>query len=91
MKAILVNDDRSLRWDNVPDPIINDEEVLVKIEAAIRKFASVHSHLLRHYKAYLFARPIFRRTVKYTLKRSAKGRYVIIAVIIVGLKASESV
>lgn len=34
MKAILVNDDRSLRWDNVPDPIIKSEEVLVKIEAA---------------------------------------------------------
>ena len=34
MKAILVNDDKSLRWDNVPDPIIKSEEVLVKIEAA---------------------------------------------------------
>ncbi|MBE6584461.1 MAG: NAD(P)H-quinone oxidoreductase [Ruminococcaceae bacterium] len=34
MKAILVNDDRSLRWDNVPDPVIKDDEVLVKIEAA---------------------------------------------------------
>ena len=34
MKAILVNDDRSLRWDSVPDPVMKDEEVLVKIEAA---------------------------------------------------------
>lgn len=34
MKAILVNDDRSLRWDNVPDPVISSEEVLVKIEYA---------------------------------------------------------
>jgi len=34
VKAILVNEDRSLRWDNVPDPIIRAEEVLVKIEAA---------------------------------------------------------
>ena len=34
MKAILVNDDRSLRWDYVPDPIIKSDEVLVKIEAA---------------------------------------------------------
>lgn len=34
MKAILVNDDRSLRWDNVPDPVIKAEEVLVKIEYA---------------------------------------------------------
>ena len=34
MKAILVNDDRSLRWDNVPDPVIGADEVLVKIEAA---------------------------------------------------------
>ena len=34
MKAILVNEDRSLRWDNVPDPVIKDDEVLVKIEAA---------------------------------------------------------
>jgi NADPH2:quinone reductase len=34
MKAILVNQDKSLRWDNVPDPILKDGEVLVKIEAA---------------------------------------------------------
>ena len=34
MKAILVNEDRSLRWDNVPDPVIKSDEVLVKIEAA---------------------------------------------------------
>ncbi len=34
MKAILVNDDRSLRWDNVPDPILGDEDCMVKIEAA---------------------------------------------------------
>ena len=34
MKAILVNSDKSLRWDNVPDPVIKPDEVLVKIEAA---------------------------------------------------------
>ena len=34
MKAILVNNDRSLRWDNVPDPVIKSEEVLVEIHAA---------------------------------------------------------
>lgn len=34
MKAILVNEDKSLRWDNVPDPVIKDDEVLVKIHAA---------------------------------------------------------
>ncbi|MBQ9760561.1 MAG: NAD(P)H-quinone oxidoreductase [Clostridia bacterium] len=34
MKAILVNEDKSLRWDNVPDPVIKADEVLVKIEAA---------------------------------------------------------
>ena len=34
MKAILVNDDKSLRWDSVPDPVITDDECLVKIEAA---------------------------------------------------------
>lgn len=34
MKAILVNNDRSLRWDNVPDPKIKSEEVLVEIHAA---------------------------------------------------------
>ncbi len=34
MKAILVNDDKSLRWDNVPDPVLKNDEVLVKIEAA---------------------------------------------------------
>ncbi|MBQ8848796.1 MAG: NAD(P)H-quinone oxidoreductase [Clostridia bacterium] len=34
MKAILVNNDRSLSWSDVPDPVIKPEEVLVKIEAA---------------------------------------------------------
>ena len=34
MKAILVNDDRSLRWDEVPNPVIKPEEVLVEIHAA---------------------------------------------------------
>ena len=34
MKAILVNDNKSLRWDDVADPIIRSDEVLVKIEAA---------------------------------------------------------
>ena len=34
MKAVLVNADRSLRWDNVPDPQIKSEEVLVEIHAA---------------------------------------------------------
>ncbi len=34
MKAILVNDDQTLRWDNVPDPIMKDDDILVKIEYA---------------------------------------------------------
>mgnify|MGYP001428309851 CR=1 FL=1 len=34
MKAILVNDDKSLRWDEVLDPILKPEEVLVEIHAA---------------------------------------------------------
>lgn len=34
MKAILVNEDKSLRWDNVPDPICGTEDCLIKIEAA---------------------------------------------------------
>ncbi len=34
MKAILVNDDRSLRWDDVPNPILAEDEVLVKVEYA---------------------------------------------------------
>ena len=34
MKAILVNKDKSLRWDDVPNPVIKGDEVLVKIEAA---------------------------------------------------------
>ena len=34
MKAILVNDDKSLRWDEVPYPTMGDEDVIVKIEAA---------------------------------------------------------
>jgi NADPH2:quinone reductase len=34
MKAILVNEDKSLRFDHVPDPVIKPDEVLVRIEAA---------------------------------------------------------
>ncbi len=33
MKAILINDDKSLRWDDVPNPIVGAEDCLVKIEA----------------------------------------------------------
>jgi len=34
MKAILIEKDRSLHWRDVPDPVIGEQEVLVKIEAA---------------------------------------------------------
>lgn len=34
MKAILVNDDKSLSWSEVPNPVIKDDEVLVKTEYA---------------------------------------------------------
>lgn len=34
MKAILVNTDRTLRWDEVPNPVIKEDEVLVKVAAA---------------------------------------------------------
>lgn len=34
MKAILVNEDKSLRWDEVLDPVLGNEDCLVKIEAA---------------------------------------------------------
>lgn len=30
----LSDDDRSLRWDNVPDPVIKSEEVLVEVYVA---------------------------------------------------------
>jgi NADPH2:quinone reductase len=34
MKAVLVNNDKSLNWTNVPDPKLKDDEVLVKVEYA---------------------------------------------------------
>lgn len=34
MKAILVNDGRRLRWDDVPDPVMGEDDCLIKIEAA---------------------------------------------------------
>lgn len=34
MKAILVNDDKSLRWDDVPNPILYEDDVLIKVEYA---------------------------------------------------------
>lgn len=33
MKAILVNDDKSLRWDDVADPVMGSEDCLIKIES----------------------------------------------------------
>ena len=34
MKAILINEDKSLRWDEVENPEIKSDEVLVEIHAA---------------------------------------------------------
>lgn len=34
MKAILVNDDKSLKWTEVPNPTMRQDEVLIKINAA---------------------------------------------------------
>lgn len=34
MKAILVNEDKTLRWADVPNPVIKSDEVLIKIAAA---------------------------------------------------------
>ena len=34
MKAILVNDDKTLRWDDVPNPVLGEDDCLIKIEAA---------------------------------------------------------
>ena len=34
MKAILVNDDRSLRYGDVPNPVLGPDDCLIKIEAA---------------------------------------------------------
>lgn len=34
MKAVLVNKDKSLRWDDVPGPILSDDDVLIKVEYA---------------------------------------------------------
>ncbi|MBE7014431.1 MAG: NAD(P)H-quinone oxidoreductase [Ruminococcaceae bacterium] len=34
MKAILVNNDKSLRWDDVPNPVLKEDEVLIKVEYA---------------------------------------------------------
>ncbi|MBE7016450.1 MAG: NAD(P)H-quinone oxidoreductase [Ruminococcaceae bacterium] len=34
MKAILVNNDKSLRWDEVSNPVLKEDEVLIKVEYA---------------------------------------------------------
>lgn len=34
MQAILINEDKSLRWDEVPNPILTEDEVLIKVEYA---------------------------------------------------------
>ena len=45
MKAILVNDDRSLRWDDVPNPVLGNDDCLVKIEAAAMPEAYATAYL----------------------------------------------
>ena len=34
MKAILINEDKTLRWDHVPSPVCGPEDCMIKIEAA---------------------------------------------------------
>lgn len=34
MKAILIHKDGSLHWENVPDPVLGEDDCLIKIEAA---------------------------------------------------------
>ena len=34
MKAILIKNDQSLRWEDVPDPMLEEDEVLIEIHAA---------------------------------------------------------
>ena len=34
MKAILTDENKQLRWTDVPDPVIKTDEVLIKIHAA---------------------------------------------------------
>lgn len=34
MKAVLINNDKSLRWDEVPDPVPGEDDCLIQIEAA---------------------------------------------------------
>lgn len=41
MKAILVNDDKSLRWDEVPNPVLAEDEVLIKVEYAALNRADI--------------------------------------------------
>ena len=45
MKAILVNEDKPLRWDDVPNPILGREDCLVKIEAAAMPEAFATAYL----------------------------------------------
>ena len=42
MKAVLVQNDRSLIWSDVPDPQIKDDEVLVEIHAAALNLSLIH-------------------------------------------------
>ena len=43
MKAILVNEDRSLRWDEVPNPVLTEDDVLIKVEyAALNRADLMH-------------------------------------------------
>ena len=34
MKAMLIDDNKNLVWSDVPDPVMGEDEVLVKIHAA---------------------------------------------------------
>jgi putative PIG3 family NAD(P)H quinone oxidoreductase len=48
MKAIIVCDDRSLAWEDVPDPTIGDDEVLVEVHATAQNRADL-SQRAGHY------------------------------------------
>ena len=68
MKAILINDDKSLRWDNVPDPVIKSDKVLIKTEAAALNRADLLQR--EGNKRQMLIKIVKCKIIKWLLKRS---------------------
>ena len=61
MKAVLINDDKSLSWSEVETPKIKNDEVLVEIHAAVLNRKRIIRTRLKRHNFGIFRLVIFAR------------------------------